>query len=272
MLSQSPKLQRAMEMASDKPHGDVIHGQIYSYTEKCMDPEAIPHIHDVIYATRRIIRPHMLWEHTQDLLELFAHAEAIRRQIIIDAKEAMVWDQFYHMGTHDMVDGRRLDERDRKILKGMLKNDGTLRETYRTVVLHVCWAHLHYVRRSGQTVPTLIRLFRQYFPDPSIIKSKSAHQPLASWMSDMSQNEIPVYDVLREKVTDFLVDAEQWEAQYLKGQSKQMQGSIRSTLEFQDAFSKRFPLLVEWETLINILDRHLGKIQTMVEKLNNIFP
>lgn len=86
----------------------------------------------------------MHWLSTPALLDLFALAEAYRQQTVAEARSALVWDEFFLKGRGGdaAVDGAPLADAERMVLKGITKasSDETYRETYRTVVMQVCWA------------------------------------------------------------------------------------------------------------------------------------
>lgn len=107
-----------------------------------MDPRSVPHVAALVYGARRVLLPTMCWGATPALLDVFALAEALRQQAVGDARAALVWDRFYQAEGNAAADGEALGDAERKILRGIAKNssDETHRETYRTVVMQVCWA------------------------------------------------------------------------------------------------------------------------------------
>ncbi|KAF8583846.1 hypothetical protein K439DRAFT_1194362 [Ramaria rubella] len=286
-MSKARKLEKAMALI--KMEDIDGHKQIYF---EHMDPQGVPPISALIYGTTRILLPEMHWDSTCDLLDAFSLAEELRQQAVADAREALLWDQFYRKGGAADVDGEPLTDQERKTLKAIVKkaNVDILRETYRTLVMQVCWAHIHRLRRSGSTF-VIPFYFCRYFPTVDDLRTKSEKDhPL--WLRGISGTELIAYEVIRGKVMDFLDAAEEWEEQYLRESSRSPSVNPRLTPEFQARFCERFPLLVEWDTLASIFQRHLTKVlylsvlcpfprpiffafpkvQSMITKLHAIFP
>ena len=113
-----------------------------AFSVENMNPEGVPQIPALLYGAQRILLPEMHWDSTLDLLDIFALAETIRQQTVADAREALVWDKFYRQDGQVEADGEQLTDEERKTLKSLAKktSDISIRETYRTVVLQVCWA------------------------------------------------------------------------------------------------------------------------------------
>jgi hypothetical protein len=200
-----------------------------------MDPQGVPHIPALVYGAVRILLPDMHWECTPELLDIFALAEALRQQTVAEAREALLWDKFYRTDEAMAVDGEPLADEDKKVLKTITRksSDETQRETYRTVVMQVCWAvslftktgkwsgtlslslvkHIHRLRRSNDWF--LIPLsFRRYFPPVGKLKKPVSTEEYALWLRLISPTEIVAYEITRGKVIEFLEDAEQWEQEY----------------------------------------------------------
>ena len=107
-----------------------------------MDPQGVPHITALIYGSARVLLPEMHWDSTPDLLDIFALAEVVRQQTIAGARDALLWDHFYRKDEAIAVDGEPLTDEERKTLKTITKKSTSEahRDTYRTVVMQVCWA------------------------------------------------------------------------------------------------------------------------------------
>ena len=101
----------------------------------------MPRIAALIYGSGRVLLPDMHWDSTPELLDIFSLAEAVRQQTVADARDALLWDQFYRKDDGTAADGEPLTDQERKVLKTIVKKSTTetLRDTYRTVVMQVCW-------------------------------------------------------------------------------------------------------------------------------------
>ncbi|KAF8518197.1 hypothetical protein JB92DRAFT_2903836 [Gautieria morchelliformis] len=272
-MSKSRKLEKAMSVVQTADADG--HKQIYSYSLEHMDPQGVPRISALVYGLARVLLPDMHWECTPELLDIFALAEAVRQQTVAGAREALLWDQFYRNDEATAVDGEPLTDEEKKILKTVARKSSneTQRETYRTVVMQVCWAHVHRLRRLNESF--LIPLFfRQYFPSVGELRKAESTDECALWLRLISQTEFVAYEITRGKVIEFLEDAEQWEEEYFSEfpRAGKDPKAIRRTPEYQKAFCSRFPLMVGWDALTGILQRHLMKIQSMVAKLDSVFP
>ncbi|KIJ51337.1 hypothetical protein M422DRAFT_26754 [Sphaerobolus stellatus SS14] len=257
-------LATAMEMAKNENDHKII----CAFTEKNIDPESIPTIFEISYGIDRILFPNVLWDRIPDLLDLLALAEEIRKRTVENATEALTWDDLYRSKDADgIVDGNNITQDERAFLKKVKKltNDSRRRETYRTVVLNLCLMHLRYIRQSEDTY-LIPFYFPQYFPGSEELKKiREEKNPL--WLSDMSETELDIYKIMREKSLNFLEDAEDWEARVYPNVSE----DIRLSEEYHKKFEAQFPPFFSLDNIVSVLRSYIQRIVLDVETLQKIF-
>jgi len=136
-----------------------------------MDPRGVPDIAALIYGSGRVLLPEMHWDSTSELLDMFALAELIRQQTVVDATDALSWNKFYRKDGATAADGEPLTGEERKTLKAIVnKYTGLIhRDTFRTVVMQVCWA-VSSLCEGRIRKDLLCAEFCQASPPPSPIK------------------------------------------------------------------------------------------------------
>ena len=78
--------------------------------------------------------------------------------------------------------------------------------------------HIHLLRRSSETF-LLAQVFPRYFPSIGDLRKLESTDRCPLWLCGISQTEISSYEVTRERVMEFLEDAEAWEEEYLSNVS-----------------------------------------------------
>ncbi|KAI0645322.1 hypothetical protein C8Q79DRAFT_971061 [Trametes meyenii] len=199
-----------------------FHRQIYDLMKSCILPTvsspACPPLPVLVYATRSILEPTLVFAQLPSLLRLLVHLEILRNHAA-NAIHSILRRDAHSPSNHNGKDNAVLSHEERETLEKRTKLSRlhAQRKVYRKIIDGCCLLHIHHVWRTydeTKDLPLTDHLIA-YFPvfftrDPELRPSCEAALVQHPWHHDITKEELTENSLVGAQATQFVLDAAQY--------------------------------------------------------------